>query len=346
MVAKNAGRKIMKIFLSHSSLEAPLANYIKKWIEDGAEIETFSASFPDDLPPGRKWLEEILSRAQKADVCLVLLSPDSLDKSWLYFEAGLTLGAKQVNSVVPVLYGGTATATIPGPLRHRQALIMSDPDSFNAFFNDVVGRKENWYKSFLQGLPQDVQRLISYGLYGGLIGECILEEPKITTLTAPAGQEQPISFERTSNSGMVAAIRVTAVARQQGAIVHWKFGIALRNSSIPGLDGRVFEFHSGVHQGHHTWTIYDGPGAIGPFNIPAHFVTDERHTLELWFSNDRRFVTCVGIDSSQHRTCLKNGHGDSAWRLPNNNWNDVIMKGWADNFAVTIDIDRLEIDRA
>jgi hypothetical protein len=144
-------KQAVQLFISYSVLEEALAKYLKQWIEHNVSgCRAFCAGVPDDLPPARDWLKEIVTQARSSDLCLVLLSPDSLDKQWLYFEAGLTLGAKDINMVGPVLYGGLTTNEIPGPLRHRQALIIQDQGSFEAFVKSTLraGQVVDAYKDF------------------------------------------------------------------------------------------------------------------------------------------------------------------------------------------------------
>lgn len=347
----------MDVFISHSSLEAALANWLRDWIQQNVSNTTaFCSSVPDDLPPGDDWFREIVNRARTADHCLILLSPDSLDKHWLYFEAGLTLGATEIHKLIPVLYGGLRSAAVPGPLRHRQALVIDDRASFNAFVNHTLAAHEtdHWYEDFRNNLPSPVARLMTYGLYGGLFGDCTIHRDDNLDFRAVANQEFVRTISRVSGtiSGVsgrapeqIVAVRATVVPRRQGAVEHWKFGVQLRKSSAPGVRGRIFELHSGVHDGRASWSIYDAPDQLTPFNFPAHLAREEEHRLEVWLSNDGNFVTCVGVDSQWKRVCLANERGEMRWRLADRDWDEVVVKAWGDTYDARVTVNTLEIHR-
>lgn len=339
----------MDIFISHSSLEASLANGLKEWLEwNVPNISAFSASVPDDLPPGSDWFREIVEQARRADHCLILLSPDSLDKHWLYFEAGLNFGAADAHKLIPVLYGGLGSNVLPGPFRQPQILNINDRDSFNAFVNRTLApgtTSDQWYDQFCNNLSQPVVRLIKYGLYGGYWGDCEVQSTGYLELPVDKEKIPAFSYRRFSsdrNRHMI-ALRVIVVPRREEALEHWKFGVQLRHSSVQGSAGRVFEFHSGAHGGRTSWTIYDGPGEINAFNFPGRLEREAEHRLEIWLSSDQLFVTCVGVDSRGHRAIFPNEQGENRWRLMNRQWDEILVKVWGDGHVARVDIKELEI---
>jgi hypothetical protein len=346
------GYKAMEVFISHSSLEASLANGLRDWLQDKVPNTTaFCSSVPDDLPPGDDWFQTIVEHARNADRCLILLSPDSLDKHWLYFEAGLTFGAAAIHKLIPVLYGGLVDSSLPGPLRHRQALLINDRGSFNAFVNQTLDARggDQWFDEFKQALSPPVGRFIEYGLYGGYFGDCNIERNNNLILSAQPTLDFSRAFPRLDPKGTprrIVALRVTAVPRRQGIINHWKFGIQLRQSNQQGVAGRVFELHSSVHEGRSTWSIYSDPNQQIAFNFPARLENERKHSLEIWLSPDLRDVTCVGLDSSGERVCFRNENGSTAWRLYDYDWDEVMIKAWGDNYPIRVDVDELEIHRA
>jgi len=76
-----------------------LQSVIRKAFSDAFPV--FVSSDPKSLGGGEEWFHHILENLSKARLVLVLLSPDSLDRPWINFEAGFGKGQK--SRVIPVL---------------------------------------------------------------------------------------------------------------------------------------------------------------------------------------------------------------------------------------------------
>ena len=77
----------MKVFLSHISQEAQIAQKIKEHLEHalrGAEIFVSEV----DVEPGKPWLKAISDSLADAKVVLVLCSHQSIKRPWVNFESG------------------------------------------------------------------------------------------------------------------------------------------------------------------------------------------------------------------------------------------------------------------
>jgi hypothetical protein len=135
----------ISVFISHGHEDKALADALRKLMDKvfGAgptrrvRVDYSSDNSPRrGIAPGAKWLDWILEVVRKADVCLVILTPDSVSKPWLTWEAGavtgVALGTAPVSSgpipeatVVPLLFG-IGVDDIPEPLRQRQATNAQD----------------------------------------------------------------------------------------------------------------------------------------------------------------------------------------------------------------------------
>jgi len=84
----------MKVFISHWTAEKSLAKGLANWIDERVGMGTcFCSSRPTDLVPGHEWFHRIRAEAIGADVALFMISPDSANREWIYYEAGLVSGS-------------------------------------------------------------------------------------------------------------------------------------------------------------------------------------------------------------------------------------------------------------
>lgn len=124
----------MKIFLSHVSLEGPLAITLKEWIENSfaGQFEIFVSSDINDLPAGNQWLNSLEKALTDAKMLIVLCSPYSVTRPWVNFETG---GAwvKQI-PIIPICHSGQQKNALPAPLSFFQGLEVDSP----TFVSDLL----------------------------------------------------------------------------------------------------------------------------------------------------------------------------------------------------------------
>ena len=110
------------VFVSHTHEDADFARVLKEWLDEtflGA-VECFVSSSPESLGPGTDWPELLKKNLQNSSLSLVLLSPGSLARPWLNFEAG----AAYVRGVpvIPICIAGLKVADLAAPLSFLQAI--------------------------------------------------------------------------------------------------------------------------------------------------------------------------------------------------------------------------------
>jgi hypothetical protein len=110
------------IFLSfiHEEGDAALAihNFIEKVFDP--EIGIFRSSDTATIYAGEQWMERIFHELKSAKVLISLLSPASLARPWINFEAG---AAWMTNvKVIPVCLGGLTADRLPKPYSNLQAV--------------------------------------------------------------------------------------------------------------------------------------------------------------------------------------------------------------------------------
>lgn len=125
----------MKIFLSHSHLDFPIADALKTLVDDlfGEHVSVSYSS--DDAPeggigPGEPWLDWIQRVLATTDMTLVLLTPNSIRRVWVVWEAGaaagVALGTARQQDVVPLRFG-IGGDDVPAPLQRGQ-VVRGDTD--------------------------------------------------------------------------------------------------------------------------------------------------------------------------------------------------------------------------
>ena len=93
------------IFLSHNAKDKNLADIISNIIRE-ISIEQITSWFSSDekvdggFNAGDDWYAEILRKIHKCDVLIAIITPNSIDRPWIYYEAGIAIGINKV--VVPV----------------------------------------------------------------------------------------------------------------------------------------------------------------------------------------------------------------------------------------------------
>ena len=135
-----------QLFLSHDARDRKKAQAVGQAIQrlTLGQITVWHSS--DDTPdgglrPGQVWLDEIRNRIAASRAVVVLLTPRSLTKPWLLFEAGF--GAAQQNcAVIPICIGIDSAADVPFPLAMYQAFQLADYASLKRFVEKLLAMHE------------------------------------------------------------------------------------------------------------------------------------------------------------------------------------------------------------
>jgi hypothetical protein len=118
------------VFISHTHEEAALGDAVKAIIEDvfvRDGIHAFLSSDMSDLPPGRKWLDEITQQLDTASVIVSLISPASLKRPWVNIE----LGAGWIKGlrVIPLCHSGQRVGDLPRPFQDFTGIGLDQDDA-------------------------------------------------------------------------------------------------------------------------------------------------------------------------------------------------------------------------
>jgi hypothetical protein len=135
------------VFLSHSSKDkAPLLRF-KDWLDarTGGTINFFLSSDGESIPFGSHWVATVEENLKKAKLAFLFLTLNSVNSSWVAFEAGYMFSNGL--RVVPVGLPGIDIGTIKPPLQLLQGFNLHSPETMNnvvKIVNDVFGHKHQF----------------------------------------------------------------------------------------------------------------------------------------------------------------------------------------------------------
>jgi hypothetical protein len=155
------------LYIVHAAADRDLAILLRARIKDLVpDLQVFLASKAGDIPTGEDWLAHIHKNLEAATSFLLLLTPRSIDRHWVWYEAGVawSRGCRRL----PVTAGGLDRATVHYPLKAAQILDLEQPDDAAQLFRDLGAELES-PEAFCRmvratmltppGSPADLQRV-------------------------------------------------------------------------------------------------------------------------------------------------------------------------------------------
>ena len=126
------------IFISHINEERPLALRLQKLLETALSPKppVFVSSDYDSIRSGEEWYRAILLGIRRSEAVVVLLSPQSIDRRWINFEAGIGLG--QESQVIPVVWRGLTKEEVSFPLGQLHARELDEGDECAALLRHLA----------------------------------------------------------------------------------------------------------------------------------------------------------------------------------------------------------------
>ena len=117
----------MKVFVSHSDADAPLAALVS----DGLRKRGLEVWDPDlDHLPGDNWAATVGRALEESEAMVVLLTPAAVDSPYVKHEIEYALGARNYsNRLVPVVVGDpkrVSTENIPWIVRRMPWMHLDD----------------------------------------------------------------------------------------------------------------------------------------------------------------------------------------------------------------------------
>ena len=109
-----------KVFISFIHEERQVADALQQFIRQKLDMHEVFLSSEWQIYGGEDWLQKITAELRSAQVVILLLSPTSVARPWVNFEAG---GAWLADKpLIPVCHAGLAPGNLPKPYASLQAL--------------------------------------------------------------------------------------------------------------------------------------------------------------------------------------------------------------------------------
>ncbi|PYR72239.1 MAG: hypothetical protein DMF86_24210 [Acidobacteria bacterium] len=121
MTTEHAASPDSLLYIVHAAADRDLAILLRARIRDVVPgLQVFLASKAGEIPTGEDWLAHIHQNLKAATSFLLLLTPRSIERHWVWYEAGVawSRGCRQL----PVTAGGLDRATVHYPLKAAQIL--------------------------------------------------------------------------------------------------------------------------------------------------------------------------------------------------------------------------------
>lgn len=134
------------LYIIHAAADRDLAILLRANIKDCIPgIQLFLASKAGEIPTGDDWLAHIHDNLKAATAFLFLLTPRSIERHWIWYEAGAAWSRAVADGCrqLPVAAGGLDRATVYYPLRAVQILDLEQPDDAAQLFRDLGGELES-----------------------------------------------------------------------------------------------------------------------------------------------------------------------------------------------------------
>jgi tetratricopeptide (TPR) repeat protein len=141
-----------RIFISHTHTDELLARALHELVRTvfgGAIGVVYSTSkeLEGGPSPGRDWFRWITTQVRESRIAIVLLTPSSVQKPWVLWEAGAVFGAalgsrEDAGNVLPVTFQ-LKTSEIPSPIEKQkiQAVKGDDSEEVRRLMEGFIGKE-------------------------------------------------------------------------------------------------------------------------------------------------------------------------------------------------------------
>ena len=130
------------VFLSHAVTDEPIAKVIhgeiRRIFANGVEV--FASSVPGVVRPGKDWLREIRDNLNAATAVIVIITPVSINRPWVWFEVGASWSRMEAGEgvILPLCVPEIDKASLPEPLGRLQAMSLGKAAETKAVFQALV----------------------------------------------------------------------------------------------------------------------------------------------------------------------------------------------------------------
>jgi len=121
---RNSRRQPIKVFISHSNIDSVFARHIRNLLVQRINAQAF---ITEDLSAGEKWQSRLRSELSSADVVIAILTPASVNSSWVLHEIGAAWALEK--QIIPVVTRRDVLNKMPISLDALQVIDLTDVDT-------------------------------------------------------------------------------------------------------------------------------------------------------------------------------------------------------------------------
>lgn len=129
------------VFISHAATDAEFAAALQAEIEKvfANGLAVFCTSSPGTLAIGTDWLAVVEDRLKAAQATIVILTPTSIERPWVWFEVGASWHRSREGScrIYPLCAAEIEVGRLPSPLNRLQALSMGKAVDLKLLFENL-----------------------------------------------------------------------------------------------------------------------------------------------------------------------------------------------------------------
>jgi nucleoside 2-deoxyribosyltransferase len=114
----------VRVFISHSIADQVLARTIRNLLVHRVNAQVFST---EDLSAGERWETKLRNELAAADVVVAILTPHSVDSSWVLHEIGAAWALEK--PIIPLVTRRDVLNKMPVPLSRAQVIELPDVES-------------------------------------------------------------------------------------------------------------------------------------------------------------------------------------------------------------------------
>lgn len=129
------------IFISYAATDKPIAHILKAEIDRvfAYEVSVFASSVPGVIKPSSDWLDSIRQNLDKAKAIIVLITPVSINRPWIWFEVGASWSKTSEGQcrMYPLCAPEIKFSELPEPLSRLQALSLGKAGHIKLLFQTL-----------------------------------------------------------------------------------------------------------------------------------------------------------------------------------------------------------------
>lgn len=127
----------VEAFVSYVTIESKFADLLEARLERDfiGLVQLFVAKDATSIPVGSKWFDELVAALCRANLQLIICSPNSVRRPWIHYEAGGA--AVRKIEVIPLCHSGITPDQLPVPLSMSQGIILTDPEGLEKLYTRV-----------------------------------------------------------------------------------------------------------------------------------------------------------------------------------------------------------------